>query len=63
MWETIQISVGPQSFRGRFRVEAGRLVLEWAGGRASAWLGMLKPELVAAMLLKKLATRATPLAA
>jgi len=63
MWETVQISVGPANVRGRFRVEAGRLVLEWSGGRSSEWLGMLKPELVAAMRLKKLATGPTPLAA
>ena len=34
--------------RARYRVEAGRLQLEWRGGRASEWCGMLKPELVAA---------------
>ena len=62
MWETVQVSVGPADYRGRFRVEAGRIVLEWRGGRASEWVGMLKPELVATMLLKRLATR-TPLAA
>ena len=63
MWEVIQVSVGPRSYRGRFRVEAGRLVLEWRGGRASQWLGMLKPEFVAAIMLKKLASGAAPLAA
>ena len=62
MWESVQVSVGSASHRGRFRVEAGRLVLEWAGGRTSEWLGMLKPELVATMLLRKLVGR-MPLAA
>ena len=57
MWELVQVSVGPSTYRGRFRVEGGRLVLEWGGGRVSEWLGMLKPDLVAAMLLKKLASR------
>ena len=62
MWETVQVSVGPQNVRGRFRVEAGRIVLEWRGGRTSEWVGMLRPEVVATMLLKRLAKRA-PLAA
>jgi hypothetical protein len=57
MWESIQVSVGQMSLRGRFKVEGGRLVLEWRGGRASEWCGILKPELVAAKLLTKLAGR------
>ena len=57
MWESIEVSVGAETHRGRFRVEGGRLLLEWRGGRTSEWLGMLKPEIVAAMRLKRLATR------
>ena len=57
MWELIQISVGPSTYRGRFRVEGRRLILEWGGGRVSEWLGMLKPDIVATLLLKRLATR------
>ena len=57
MWELVQVSVGSSTYRGRFRVEGGRLVLEWGGGRVTEWLGMLKPQIVAIMLLKKLATR------
>ena len=62
MWETVEVSVGPTTYRGRFRIEAGRLVLEWSGGRATEWLGMLKPDLVATLLLKKLVRR-MPIAA
>jgi hypothetical protein len=62
MWESIQVSVGHQTHKGRFRVEAGRLVLEWRGGRTSEWCGILKPELVASKLLAKLVGR-MPLAA
>lgn len=62
MWESVQVSAPTGTYRGRYRVEAGRLVLEWTGGRTSEWLGILKPELVATMLLKKLVGR-MPLAA
>lgn len=55
MWESIQVSVGRQTLRGRFRVESGRIVLEWRGGRTSEWCGILKPELVAEKLLTRLA--------
>ena len=57
MWEALQVRVGSSVFRGRFRVESGRVVLEWRGGRASDWCGMLKPELVALKLLQSLAGR------
>lgn len=57
MWESIQVSVGHQTLKARYRVEAGRLQLEWRGGRASEWCGMLKPELVATKLLSRLASR------
>ena len=56
MWEVVEVALGPSTYRGRFRVEGGRLVLEWGGGRVTEWLGMLKPDIVATMLLKKLAT-------
>jgi hypothetical protein len=57
MWEIIQVTVGPTVHRGRFRLEAGRLVLEWRGGRASEWCGIMKPELMASLLLKQLVGR------
>ena len=46
MWEFVEVALGPSTSRGRFRVE----------GRVTEWLGMLKPDIVATMLLKKLAT-------
>jgi len=57
MWEIIQVAIGPTVHRGRFRLEAGRLVLEWRGGRVSEWCGIMKPELMASLLLKQLAGR------
>ncbi len=57
MWETIEVAVGPTVHRGRFRLESGRLVLEWRGGRVSERCGILKPEFVATQLLKQLAGR------
>jgi hypothetical protein len=62
MWETLEIAVGPAMHRGRYRVDGGRLVLEWRGGRASEWCGLLRPEVVAANLLRRLAAR-QPIAA
>ena len=62
MWEPIQVSVGQSKFRGRFRVESGRVVLEWRGGRVTDWCGSLKPELIALNLLQTLAGR-MPIAA
>jgi len=57
MWNSIQAPVGAATVRGRYRVEGRSLVLEWAGGRTSEWLGVVKPELAAVILLKKLAAR------
>ena len=57
MWETIQISVGQATYRARFKMQGPQLILEWAGGRVADYCGHLKPELVAAMRLKKLVTR------
>ena len=57
MWEPIQVSVGKSVFRGRYRVESGRVVLEWRGGRVTDWRGILKPELIAMNLLQSLAGR------
>jgi hypothetical protein len=61
MWQQVEVSVGPQTHRGRFRLEGRRLVLEWRGGRSFAWCGQVRPEVVAASCLRRLAT--TPLAA
>lgn len=61
MWQTIEVSVGPATHRGRYRLEGRRLVLEWRGGRAAAWCGLLRPEVVAAQTLRRLAGQ--PLAA
>jgi len=62
MWQSVQVSVGLATHRGRFRVEGKRLVLEWRGGRTFEWCGILKPEIVAEAKLKQLVSR-TPIAA
>lgn len=54
MWETIQVSVGPATHRGRYRMEGRRLVLEWRGGRAFEWCGILRPDVVASSRLRQL---------
>ena len=57
MWESVQVSVGTNTLRGRFRMEGRCLVLEWRGGRVVEWCGLLKPEVVAASRLKQLGLR------
>lgn len=61
MWQTLELSVGPATHRARYRMEGRRLVLEWRGGREACWCGMLRPDVVAAQLLRRVATR--PMAA
>jgi hypothetical protein len=62
MWQPIEVEVGAERLRGRYRLEAGRLVLEWRGGRSFAWCGHVRPELVAASCLRRLGST-PPLAA
>ena len=62
MWQVVEVSVGPQIHRGRYRTEGKRLFLEWRGGRAVEWCGILRPDVVAATRLRLLITH-SPLAA
>lgn len=57
MWNPIQISLGSSTHKARYRVESGKLVLEWRGGRVSEWCGILRPDVVAASRLRQLVTR------
>lgn len=61
MWQFVEVSVGPQTHRGRYRMEGKRLVLEWRGGRSEEWCGIVRPDVVAAQRLKQLVSR--PIAA
>ena len=54
MWNSVQVSVGPATHRGRYRMEGDQLVLEWRHGRVAERCGLLKPEFVAASVLKQL---------
>ncbi|HEX5264753.1 MAG TPA: hypothetical protein VFW13_14575 [Phenylobacterium sp.] len=54
MWNSVQVSVGPAVHRGRYRMEGDQLVLEWRNGRVAERCGLLKPEYVAASVLKQL---------
>jgi hypothetical protein len=62
MWQVVEVSVGPQTHRGRYRTEGKRLILEWRGGRAVQWCGILRPDVVAASRLRALVSH-SPLAA
>ena len=53
MWNTVQVSMGSATVRGRYRVEGDMLVLEWRGGRLAERFGILKPEVVATQRLKR----------
>lgn len=52
MWNSVQVTVGPQTVRGRYRVEGDMLVLEWRGGRLAERCGLVKPEVVATQRLR-----------
>ena len=60
MWQVIEISVDQATHRGRYRTEGRRLVLEWRGGRAFAWCGALRPDVVAALRLRRLVRHDPP---
>ena len=62
MWQMVEVSMGPTTHRGRYRLEGRQLVLEWRGGRIVDWCGSLRPEVVASLRLKQLVKR-TALAA
>ncbi|WP_309606797.1 hypothetical protein [Phenylobacterium sp.] len=53
MWTSVEVSVGPQIVRGRYRVDGDMLVLEWRGGRHVERYGLVKPELVAMQRLRR----------
>ena len=57
MWNLVQVSVGSSTHKARYRLEAGRLVMEWRGGRITEWCGMLRPEVVATSRLRQLVSR------
>lgn len=54
MWNSVEVSVGPATHRGRYRMEGKELVLEWRHGRVAERCGLLKPEYVAANVLRQL---------
>jgi hypothetical protein len=62
MWNSVQVSVGSATVRGRYRMEGDQLVLEWRNGRVAERCGLLKPEYVATATLRQLAS-SHPLAA
>jgi hypothetical protein len=54
MWNSVQVSNGTATHRGRYRMEGDQLVLEWRHGRVAERCGLLKPEFVATAILKQL---------
>ena len=57
MWESDQVAAGPSNYRGRYRLEGRRMVLEWRGGRITEGCGILQPEIEAESRLRQLVTR------
>jgi len=62
MWNSVEVSMGAATVRGRYRVEGDLLVLEWRGGRLAERCGMVKPEVAAMQSLRREA-RQHPVAA
>ncbi|WP_293371991.1 hypothetical protein [Phenylobacterium sp.] len=62
MWNSVQVSVGSATVRGRYRMEGDQLVLEWRNGRVAERCGLLKPEYLAMATLRQLAS-SQPMAA
>ena len=57
MWNSVQVSMGSSTVRGRYRVEGDMLVLEWRGGRHAERYGMVKPEVIAVQALRREVTQ------
>jgi len=62
MWNSVQVAVGPTTYRGRYRMEGDQLVLEWRGGREATRCGLVRPEIIALQMLRQQASE-KPLAA
>ena len=56
MWNSVEVSVGAAVHRGRYRMEGDQVVLEWREGRVAERFGLLKPEFVATVRLRQLAS-------
>ena len=53
MWNSVQVSVGHETHKGRYRMEGDQVVLEWRGGREAARCGLVKPEVMAMQILRQ----------
>jgi hypothetical protein len=54
-WAPVEVSVGSDTHRGRYRLEDQKVVLEWRDGRVSEPCGLVRPDVLAAYRLRLLA--------
>jgi hypothetical protein len=48
----VEVAVGDTLHHGRYRMEDGKLMLEWRGGREALGCGLVRPEVVAEQWLR-----------
>ena len=53
-WAPVEVSLGPDTHRGRYRMEGEQVVLEWREGRVSEPCGLVRPDVLAAYRLRLL---------
>lgn len=51
-WGPVEAECAGESHRGRFRLRDGWVVLEWRGGRLQGTCGLLRPDVVATLMLR-----------
>lgn len=51
-WTRVEVAVRGELLHGRYRMEDGKLVLEWQGGREALNCGLVRPDVVAGQWLR-----------
>ena len=59
-WGPVETEFAGETHRGRFRVQDSWVVLEWRGGRLQGACGLLRPDVVAALMLRAAAADSGP---
>ncbi|HEY8003430.1 MAG TPA: hypothetical protein VIE16_04340 [Phenylobacterium sp.] len=54
-WNPVEVTVGEDMHRGRFRLEGDEVVLEWREGRVSEPCGLVRADVLARYRLRLLA--------
>ena len=51
-WTRVEVAVEGELHHGRYRMEDGKLMLEWQGGREALSCGLVRPDVVAEQWLR-----------